>query len=289
METFPIVRCRMLVSIAVVLCSVQSTFAQNTDADIRQRLASPSSLTADEIARVLAASRAAAANRTFHVSPSPTGTPGPEMQIGPDGGPVFIRATSGFLTSSTAQPQGRVTVTTLTHYTRRMAMYCDGSPAPGELVVDYENLGGGWTLSVRHAVDGIELLTPIFAALKGIVPLVDGGSSVVAGRAARAFSAPWRPGEIRTEEKLPGGGTVGRTLVPGGPAPPDAKQTVWIDLESLLPTRWGITMTIPQSAAPIDYGMFLVQDDRIDLHPPPGMVPPTCIDPRAPARPGRIR
>ena len=261
--------------VALVFWMPAFALAQTND-EIRQRLTSPAPLTAEEIARVLTVTRAAAAGKNFHVSPSPTGTPGLELQVAADGGPVFTRATSGSTTS-------------LTHYTRRAATYCEGSPAPGELVVDYENRGGGWTATVRHSVDAIEVLSPITAALKGILPLEDAGRTVILGRAARGFGAPWRPEEIRVDEQLPGGGTVGRRVIPGAPTPPDARQTLWIDAESLLPARWAITLTEPSTKAPIDYGMFLVQDDRIDLQPPAGVTPPTCIDPRGPSRPGRIR
>ena len=244
-------------------------------AQISARLSNPAALTSGEIAQTLRASRDAAANRPFHVSPSPTGMPGPEMLLGSDGRPTFLRTTTGFGTSS-----GQLNVVTFSHYTRQAAMYCDGTPAPGELVADYENLGGGWTVSVRHSVDGFEVLTPIFAALRGDVALADAGLAVIAGRMARGLRAPWSPPQpVTVEEKFPDGSST-RTLLPGGPMPADAAQTLWIDQQSLLPLRWSITMTNPSTATRIDYGMFLVADDSIDLRPPVGIEPTTCIDPR---------
>ena len=48
-------RRRTLASIAFVLFSSQLAFAQNSDADIRQRLTNPASLASEDIASVLAA------------------------------------------------------------------------------------------------------------------------------------------------------------------------------------------------------------------------------------------
>jgi hypothetical protein len=252
-------RGRHLVGPACLLWAWQSMAGQGSNARIRERLANPAPLGADEITQVLDAARAAAAQRTFWVSSSFAGTPSLELLLGSDGRPVLIKVTSGIDTSGAAQPARHVTVEVLTHYLRQPAVYCDGSSAPGELVAEYENVGDGWTVSMRHSVDGSGELTPISAALRGEVALVDAGALTIAGRVARGLKAPWNPRE------------------PGGAIAPDAAQTLWLDVESLLPLRWSVTMAVTAGATPVDYGFFLVPDDTIELRIPAGVRPPRCI------------
>jgi hypothetical protein len=233
--------------------------AQATSARIQERLANPASLSADEITDVLDAVRAAAAQKTFWVSSSFAGTPSLELRMGSDGRPLLIEVLSGIDTSGPGQPARHVTVDVLTAYLRQPAFYCDGSPASGELVAEYENVGDGWTVSMRDSAEGSEELAPVFAALGGGMGFADVGAATIAGRVARGLRAPWDPREPR------------RLISP------DAVQTLWIDEQSLLPLRWSVTMTVPRGAAPVEYGFFLVPDDTIDVRPPAGVQPASCI------------
>ena len=61
---------------------------------LQGRLMRPQPLVAEEIAELLQASREALAYKSLRLSRSPTGTPGAEYLIGPDGRPVMIRAAS---------------------------------------------------------------------------------------------------------------------------------------------------------------------------------------------------
>ena len=249
----------------VVLVSVwlvwawRPTTAQGSATQIRERLANPTLLSSDEITEVLEAARAAAAQKTFWVSSSFAGTPSLELLLGSDGRPVLIQVTSGIDTSGPGQPAQHVTVEVLTAYLRRPAVYCDGSAAPGELVAEYENVGDGWTVSMRHSVEGSEELTPPFAALRGEVTLADAGSATIAGRVARGFRGSWSP------------------PASGRPLSPDAVQTLWIDEQSLMPLRWSVTTTVSPGVPPDDSGFFLIPDSTIDVRPPTGVQPASCI------------
>jgi hypothetical protein len=250
-------RGRLLVGPACLLWAWQSMAGQESNARIRERLANPAPLGADEITQVLDAVRAAVARKTFWVSSSFAGTPSLELLLGSDGRPVLIQVTSGIDTSGAGQPARHVTVEVLTHFLRQPALYCDGSPAPGELVAEYENVGDGWTVSMRHSEAGPGDLTPISAALRGEVAFVDAGASTIAGRLARGLTAPWNPRD------------------PDAVRAHEAAQTLWLDEQSLLPLRWSVTMSVPVGAAA--FGFFLVPDDTIELRPPAGVQPASCI------------
>ena len=269
---------------AIILCTWQSgTAAQRSDTKtIQSHLSASAPLQAADIAQLLQAAREQIAYRSLKLSFFATGSPGSEILMDSDGRPVFVRSTGGFSVSlgPGAQPQNRVDSVTLTYYTRQAARYCNGSLAPGEIVLDYQNAGGGWTVSARHSTPAFEIFAPIFAALMGEVALEDGGRSTIADRPARGLRAPWSPPEIREAEQLPGGGTAERRLIPG-PSVAGAVQTLWIDEQSFLPLRWSVTMPAPAAVTPIDYGVFFVYDRSIELHAPPGIEAPTCIEPGA--------
>jgi hypothetical protein len=55
---------------------------------------------------------------------------------------------------------------------------------------------------------------------------------------------------------------------------------LWIDVESLLPLRWGVSIaSAPERGIPPipDYGLSFSYDASIDVRPPDGVAPPDCI------------
>src|SRR6185295_3463245 len=154
----------------------------------------------------------------------------------------------------------------LIDYTGRPARRCDGSVEPGELVIEYEHRRStnAWTAKAR-ARTLMEVGAPIFDALSGVTRVESGERKQIGGRWARAFRAPWT---------LPSGAQ------PGGPLPAGATQTLWIDVESLLPLRWGVSLpAAPEHGTPPipDYGLSFTYDASIDVRPPDGVAPPDCI------------
>jgi len=294
-------RQRILATVAaLVLVASPSVVAQRSDTRaIRAWLADSAPLQPQQIAEVLQAAREEIAYRTLRLSFSPTRTTGPELLMDSDGRPKFVQtmsgvsgelASGGFATPSRQQPQPEthVDVVTLTDYTRQAARYCDGSLAPGELVIEYRNVGGDWSVSARRSLGRLEQLAPIFDTLTGDVPLSDAGHATMAGRPARHLTSPWRPQDNLIEERLPGGGISQSGTIPREPVPPDATEHLWVDEQSMLPLRWSVTMT-PPAATPLDYGMFFVYDRSIDLRPWEDVQAPTCIDSQRPRFPLGIR
>ncbi len=168
----------------------------------RAVIAQSRSLTATEVAQILAAARDAIAGRTFKLSYQPSG-PGPEVLMAANGRPRFVRTLSGYTSWSGASNNGTVTtsreyhsnVTQLTEFTGRPARRCDGSPIEGDLVVEYRNdTERGWIATARTRTH-MEPGTPIFDMLTGAIAVESGssGSRTIGGRAARAFVAPWKP------------------------------------------------------------------------------------------------
>src|SRR5205085_462061 len=170
------------------------------------------------------------------------------------GRPLWVRGESGYDTVSGQALQGQpqpqqtsrhVDVVTLRHYTREAPIYCDGSPAPGELVVEYENIGGGWMVSTRHSIEDEEL-APMFAPLGGEMSFEDGGREDVLGRQARRLQAPWAPQDRQFEERLPTGAVITSRTFSAGPPLAGALQALFIDEETLLPLRFAFI--IPRAA-----------------------------------------
>ena len=227
-------------------------------------------LTQAETAAILAAARQAAAGKTFKLSYAPGGM-GPDLILRADGRPRFERTVSGYTSWSGSATNGsvpttqetHVDLTTFTHFTGETARSCTGSPLTGELVVEYRNEGKGWTATARLPTPH-EFAAPLFDVLAGAIPVESGGVREIGGRTARAFVSPWNPPAD----------TVGPTL------PSNTTQTLWIDADSLLPVRWGISIpAMPDRGMPAipDYGLAFTYDATIVLAPPDEVQPPTCI------------
>lgn len=268
---------RIFMRLAFACAIATSVLAQTLNPSPREIVKTTRALAPAEIAVVLAAAREAVAGRAFKLSYVPGGM-GPEVVIRADGRPRFERAVSGYnvtggsasssttngtTTTSTTTEQRHVDLTEFTHFTGETARACNGSPLSGELVVAYKNEGKGWTATARLPT-AHEFAAPLFDILAGVIPVESGGVKDIGGRAARAFVAPWKPPAD----------VIGSTL------PPNTTQALWIDTDSLLPVRWGISIpAMPDRGMPAipDYGLSFTYDATIVLAPPDEVQPPTCI------------
>jgi hypothetical protein len=192
-----------------------------------------------EVAVVLAATRAAVSGKTFRLSYVPNGF-GPEVLMGANGRPRFLRAISGYDYQSgglgvdrngnrtQSQQSGHVDVVTFTEYTGRSARKCDGTSLDDELVIEYEHKSTDdrWTVKARTRTL-LEVAAPVFDMLAGITPVESGSRRSFDDRIGRALVAPW---------KLPSGAQS------SGPLPAGVNQSIWIDIVSMLPLRWSISM-----------------------------------------------
>src|SRR5262245_15844710 len=217
-----------------------------------------------EITQVLAAARGAIAGRTFRLSYRPDG-PGPEVLMAPNGWPRFVRTVSGYTSWSGTVGNDSVAtrrdyhadVREVTEFTSRPARKCDGSAVDGELVIEYRNESSrGWTAKARTR-STMEFAASIFAILAGTTRVEDGALKPLGDRPARAFVAPWTP---------PAGSQ------PGGPPSPNLTQTLWIDVETLMPLRW----EVGAADAP-GYGVSFTYE-MLDIRAPDGVVAPQCIE-----------
>jgi hypothetical protein len=219
---------------------------------LQGRLARAEPLASEEIGELLQAAREALAYKALRLSRSPTGTPGAEYLIGPDGRPVMIRSSSDRPDWRAFTPGPRLEfqrdALTITNYTRHAALRCDGALSADEMVIEYRSSGNGWTATARLA-DPIEFDTTVFAVLTGGATLEDGGRREIVKRRARGLTGVWPP--------------TGTT------------QTLWIDEIALVPLLWQVATT-QQPAAP-DEGMYFVYDRSIDIRPPANVVTPECL------------
>jgi hypothetical protein len=219
---------------------------------VEARLTRPSPLVAEEIAELLQAAREALAYKSLRLSQSPSGRPGAEYLIGPDGRPVMIRASSDRPDWRAFTPGPRLEFQrdgiTITHYTRRAARRCDGALGAEEMVIEYRSAGDGWTATARLA-DPLELAATVFAVITGDAALKDGGRRRILDRGARALTGPWTPS--------------------------GASQTLWIDEVTLVPLLWQVAAT--QDPPPSDEGLYFVYDRSIDIRPPSNVVTPECL------------
>ncbi len=247
--------------------------AQTLNPGARDILKLSRTLTAAEVQAVLTAAQAALDGVVVHIAYRPDG-PGPDMLIRSDGRPRYMRATSGgdvYRSSSsyssasgstTTTSTEHVDVTTFTHYTGQVARSCDGKPVTGELVLEYENKGSGWTVKARPRTP-VEVFGPIIELLAGSRAVTDGGPRRIGDRPTRGFV---------TSFKLPEGAT-------GGP-PEGTTETIFIDTETLRPARWIITL--PEEArrelpSGFEYGVSFTYPEGVTLQPPEGVAVPDCV------------
>jgi hypothetical protein len=173
---------------------------------------------------------------------------------------------SAVTTSGDCGGRAHVDLVTFTEYTGRAASKCDGTALNDHLVIEYEHRStdNRWTARARtRAFD--EPLSPVFDILSGSTPATSGDRRSFDDRTARALAAPWKP---------PAGAQS------GGPLPPGTTQSLWIDIESLLPLRWSISVPPnPEIGSPgiPDYGLSFTYDSSVDLQPPDVMLSSDCV------------
>ena len=190
-----------------------------------------------------------------------------------EGGIVFAGAPGGIAAPPPVHWIEQVTA--ITDYTGEPARRCDGSPASGEMVIEYEGRGATpvWTVSAR-ARDARDVggpgFAPVFAMLGGDGPIASGESGEIDGRRARSLVSPWvSPDDQRTQPARLIGDPIPN--VRGDRAPSDSLQSLWIDTESLLPLRWEATR---DGTSTHSVGFTY---ERINLQPPAGVDAPACI------------
>ena len=231
-----------------------------------------------EITLVLDAAREALKGRTFKLSYQPGGM-GPEILIGATGRPHYMRAVSGVgeVTASAVGGAGgdtslsgrsdavrHVDIITFTDFTGTPARKCDGSAIDGELVIEYEHRSDTdrWTVKARRATMH-EFAGALFDVLSGSSPIESGERRRIGDRETRALRSAFRPPSDSNSD----------------PVMSEATQSLWIDLETLLPVRWSLSIpAVPERGIPAipDYGLSFTYG-AFDLQPPDGITPPTCL------------
>jgi len=267
----------LLLTMSCVMAASPAALSQGVNPSARDLLNANRALQPAEIAVVLAASRAAISGKTCRMAYGPNG-PGPEVLMGANGRPRFMRAVSGYNYSSAAvgadgnangtqsQQSGHVDVVSFTDYTGRSARRCDGTALDDELVIEYEHKStdNRWMVKARTRTL-MEFAAPVFDILAGITPVESGSLRSFDDRIGRALVAPW---------KLPPG------VQPGGPLPAGVNQSIWIDMVTLLPLRWSMSMpAMPERGVPAipDYGLSFTYDASLDLRPPDVTLSTDCV------------
>jgi hypothetical protein len=257
---------------------------QAMDPSARDLLRAARGLSSAEIATVLAAARNALSEKTFRLRSGRPGQP-VDVLMGRDGLPKLIRVSGaleggsvggvvpGFgMSGEPTRPYRRQEFVNITHYTGGQARGCDGTPAPGLLVVEYklDVTTQRWTTVARQGqagdFGGPEV--PIFEMLQGAGPITSGERRRIGDRWARAFNLPWTSLTFSTPPLVTGDPIPN---VAGVPAPDETVQSLWIDTETLLPLRWEVS-----NVGLITFG-FDFSYASIDLRPPPGVDAPECI------------
>jgi hypothetical protein len=229
-------------------------------------------LVAAEVVQVLEGSRQAIAGKALRLAESP-GQTAPEMIMGTNGRPRVLSETSGFEGSSwngrgsptTPLERTNVHVIHITEYTGRVARRCDGRVGAGELVVDYEHRTppDQWYINARTRSQ-YDFAAPAFDILAGVTPVESGEIRTIDGHTARAFVGPWH---------------APRDAIYVPSIPRSAAQSLWIDVESLLPVRWSIAIPTGPGigGATTPNSLAFLYDDSLDIHTPEGVTAPDCV------------
>jgi hypothetical protein len=227
-------------------------------------------LRANEIATLMGAVRAAIAGKTVRLAYAPDG-PGPDILFGPDGRRRIVRTvegiTGGLVGGDGAHTNWTTRVETIADYTGLPARRCDGTAMAGDLVIEYRNENDTrWKARARASTDR-EIAAPILDMLADAGRLDSGELQTFAGRRARAITTAWTPPA-----------STGPDAVIGDPAPNVATaprrgvQTLWIDVESLRPLRWSVTLPGTPS-----YTMIFTYDMSPEPQIPSGVSRPDCV------------
>lgn len=223
----------------------QSPTSPDASAQFRTRLRQAISLSPQDVSTLAAATRAAVVGKTVRANGG-----APFMQFDERGRVAWVHENL------------------LLHYTYRPATFCGGrppGPAGGDLVEQYRELPTGWVTGARVATP-IEPTPKLFDILSSNLPLSDAGIRFIEGVIVRGIQAPWKAIRIQME-----------TVRTEGPEIPDTTQTLWVDIDTLLPRRFEIAVNI---AGIGDYGYDMQLTDGPDLRPPADVKAPDCVNPR---------
>ena len=262
----PIAFIRMAFCLYVLIAAAMF---QSAASPADQLIRLPRSLQPDEVSAVLAASRAAISGKTFNLTHIDR-QDGLQVLMREDGWPRIVRFEGGMeggvVTSTGETTHWSDYFIHIVDYTGVQARRCDGSSFPGELVVTYEHsrAADAWTAaagtsarSSRGFPAGVPVANPVFDVLRGTINVhSDSGVTMIDGRSARGFTAPLAPPPTTYGVRNPEG---------------RIHQTLWIDIEWLLPVQWDV----------IEDG--ILRDSRalryvaLGLQPPAGIDAPRCI------------
>jgi hypothetical protein len=247
-------------------------------------------LTADEASRVLAAVRTSIAGkhgRLISAADDAAGRRGTEFGLTLNGRLEFLRwrgaTQGGIVTSDGTSTSWTREAITITRLTGMPARGCDGTPRAGQLVVEYRNDGGGWFATARSRVYAASP-TPLDDFLAGDLRVHSGELQMIGARPARVLVAPWTaPATTAETAQQPEyrSDDLGRTWTKTSrPNTPPLTQSLWVDIESLLPVRWAVMFAAaPEHGVPAKPHTVLSvrYDDAIDIQPPSGVAPPDCV------------
>ena len=265
------------------------TLSQTPDPAPRELLSAARALTPAEATVVLAGSRAALVGKTFRVVP-----PGIDdwlaVLMGPDGPKVtrtVLRTEGGSVGGIRIGSPDPVTVThwqdertLLTEYTGMPARRCDGRAERGDLVIVYSRRrpNDPWTVSARtrDARDLVPGLSPPFEVQPDLEPSVRDRRRQLQGRMTHGFGAPWTEPPVPHPAGRPP--LIGDPIPnvtgdppPGAPSVVEARQLLWIAVETLLPLRWEVSRRGHTIHA------FDFVYESIDLRRPEGLSVPDCV------------
>jgi hypothetical protein len=264
---------------ALLVAAAAVAVGQSAGARLAAALRDPRPLTPAQIAATMSASRAAFAGKAFRWTTDLDDANGragaTEVLVGADGRPRFLRMNlayeAGFVGGITGRGEPTVThrqveARIVIEFTRQRARACGSSQSAGELIVEYRNDGGGWTAAALPAPHP-GFPAGVFEILGGTLPVSSGSLAEIGNRRGRAFVGAWTPLHGPSAEPpliigdpLP---NVRRQLSPVTPS-----QTLWIDVESLLPLRW-------ETSGGHQYSFGY--DPTLTIAAPAGVTPPDCV------------
>jgi hypothetical protein len=252
--------------VTAVACSGMPAFGQASPESMRNRLRQQSALSEAEIRRLLELERQKLAEQPFRlvigrrIGDTFIETLGQDYALEPNGHVRYIRSERAF-----------------TDYTGRPALSCNGDKLLGELVVEYQRAGAGWTVTARSSTPIDPAPAPMFQFLSGEPKPADAG--LLGDDVHRVLTAPFSPGPIAVQTPLPNGGNGGFTWQL---APSDKRassiQRIVVDTASLLPARWEVTTTAPTLPSSGVTMVYRFEYEKVQpLKRPEGAAAPECI------------
>ena len=270
----------------VLLAGVLAVVSQAHSPSARDLLNNARPLIESEIATILTRSQDAVTGKTLRLPWMNADDGGPDILMGSRGQPRVIHwageieggVVYGIGADGKTPPPTywRGPYVTITEFTGRPAVRCRESAARGELVIEYAMSppSNQWNVTARAHQAGEPVggpgLAPIFEMLQARLPLSTGERRRINGRSARAFVSSWTPAQPTIAEPAP---LIGDPTpnVKGEPIPRVGVQTLWIDVETVLPVRWeGSIRDLSGHGFDFKYGGRRPR-------PPAGVAAPDCI------------